>query len=283
MYSNQLAIAIKHNGKILRENKDIVTLPFGSEFTIFVKNLNSRRVKFSLQIDGTDVLDGEHIVVDANSSTEIKRFLKKGNMEEGNAFKFIERTEAIENGPRGIKIDDGVVRIEYWFEKEKPIYKDVYYNYHYNYPYWKDWFWNQGPYYGSCSSIASDDFSKTLNSDDPRSVLRGLNATSEVKSASLSANASLSDAKYSAESIPLNDTGITVPGSKVEQKFTEVYGFNAETTSNVMILRLTGYRGEKKVAEAVTVKTKQKCITCGHINKATAKFCAECGTSLEIL
>ena len=52
MYQNKVAVAIKHRGKILREIGDIVSLPFGSEFTVLVKNLNNRRMEFTLSIDG---------------------------------------------------------------------------------------------------------------------------------------------------------------------------------------------------------------------------------------
>ena len=100
MYQDRFAVAIKHNGKILRETKELVHLPFGSEFSVLVKNLNSKRAKFTLHIDGTDVLDGEEIIVNGNSEVEMKRFIRNGNMAEGNAFKFIERTAAIEEGPR---------------------------------------------------------------------------------------------------------------------------------------------------------------------------------------
>src|ERR1700694_5050998 len=117
VYQEKFVVAIKHNGKILRETKDLVKLPFGSEFSILVKNLNSRRAKFTLHIDGTDVLDGTEIIVNANSEVEMKRFVRNGNMNEGNAFKFIERTQSIEDGPRGIKAEDGIIRIEFWFEQ----------------------------------------------------------------------------------------------------------------------------------------------------------------------
>lgn len=256
MYSNQLAVAIKHNGKILRENKDLVSLPYGSEFTIFVKNLNNRRVKFNLQIDGTDVLGGEHIVVDANSETEIKRFLRAGNMNEGNAFKFIERTAAIEDGPRGIKIEDGIVRIEFWFEKEKPIYN----TYPYNTEYWR----------GKQDGI-------NVERNRPRFYGPGTTTTNYLRATPLGN-------KVKSESTSANDVGITVPGSRIEQKFDTVYGFIAETQSYIIILRLLGKTSEDTlITKAVTVALKPKCITCNKLNKANSKFCSECGTSLVLL
>jgi len=86
-----------------------------------------------------------------------------------------------------------------------------------------------------------------------------------------------------AQSASVNDVGITVPGSKVDQKFTPVYGFKPEAQSHVIVLRLSGVSGEVQVVAPVTVKAKQKCETCGHMNKATAKYCSDCGTALELL
>lgn len=291
MYSNKFVVCIKANGKVLRETKDLVHLPFGSEFSVLVKNLNSRRAKFTLHIDGTDVLDGTEIIVNANSEVEMKRFIRNGNMDEGNAFKFIERTAAIEDGPRGIKVDDGVVRVEFTFEQETPVvtttyHRDVWYEDVYRrHRYFGD------PFYGTYNSITTSNIvgSDGLARSAPAPKLGS--AIAKGASAELSAN-SLS-ASYSATSTeslqplsnaaPVNDVGITVPGSKVEQKFTTVYGFRPEAQSHVIILRLAGTVGEVEVAAPVTVKTKQKCVTCGHVNKANAKFCSDCGTSLTLL
>lgn len=303
MYKDQLAVAIKHNGKILRETKDLVHLPFGSEFSVLVKNLNSRRVKFSLHIDGTDVLDGEQIIVNANSETEIKRFIRNGNMNEGNAFKFIERTASIEDGPRGIKVDDGVVRVEFWFEQEAPIvtttyHKNVYWDEYYRrYPYhtWGGPYYSDGPLYNSgliggvYSATGSSTSGEKLmsNSASIKSAdVRNMVSQASTESATLSSAPTKSFNAVSRaldNEAKLNDAGITVPGSKVEQKFTAVYGFNSEAQSHVIILRMIGMVGNVEVAAPVTVKSKQKCTTCGKVNKATSKFCSGCGTALELL
>jgi len=288
MYQDKFVVAIKSGGKVLREAKDLVHLPFGSEFSVLVKNLNSRRAKFTLHIDGQDVLDGQEIIVNANSEVEMKRFIRNGNLDEGNAFKFIERTAAIENGPRGIKVDDGIVRVEFWFEKEEPkitttYHRDIWWEEQYKTTkYWDGYF--KGPIYSTGSSIPD----VTLSSSSP---LRGMNVSQNASYSATTAiptpSSPVIDADMavpdSADVTVTNDVGITVPGSKVEQKFHTVYGFKSETQSSVMIIRLVGRTGAINVVAPVTVKTKQKCITCGHLNKVTAKFCSDCGTSLEIL
>jgi len=283
MYSDKFVVAIKVGGKVLRETKDLVTLPFGSEFSVLVKNLNSRRAKFILDIDGTNALDGQEIIVNANSEVEMKRFIRNGNMNEGNAFKFIERTTAIEDGPRGIKVDDGVVRVEFWFEKEVPEIKTTYHN---------DVWWNtynrpppfggiRYGHYDSYTSTAkgavgnSDSGGSTLSSASLGSVTRGMNVQTQTAEYAVPQNASVKSV--------VSDVGITVPGSKVEQQFTPVYGFNSEAASSVIILRLAGKVGSVEVVAPVTVHTKNICSTCSHTNKANSRFCSQCGTSLELI
>jgi hypothetical protein len=304
MYSNKLAVAIKHNGKILRENKDVVLLPFGSEFSVLVKNLNSKRVKFTLSIDGANALDDTEIIVNANSETEIKRFIRNGNMDEGNAFKFIERTTAIEDGPRGIKVDDGVVRVEFWFEQDKPEIKinDIYWEkHHYRDIYQQPYFINGitrsgcGPMYGGTGVSGSlGDYVGGASGSIAKGAVLNQYTQSNASYSATSASASLSDTAeaQSIDSIiadavkkaeSTNDIGITVPGSKVEQKFTTVYGFKSEANSNTIILRLVGVVGEVEVTKPITVAHKPKCSTCGKLNKANSKFCSDCGTALELL
>lgn len=287
MYSNKFVVCIKANGKVLRETKDLVHLPFGSEFSVLVKNLNSRRAKFTLHIDGTDVLDGTEIIVDANSEVEMKRFIRNGNMNEGNAFKFIERTAAIEDGPRGIKMDDGVVRVQFTFEQEAPIVTTTYHQNIY-YPYGRD-YWDRPYTLNQTYNSITTSNAIGSNSAVPRSVkmksaiAKGADASFEATCTSATFTASDAGGGAVAQSLPVNDVGITVPGSKVEQKFHTVYGFKPEAQSHVIILRLAGTVGEVEVVAPVTVKAKQKCVTCGHVNKANAKFCSDCGTSLTLL
>lgn len=290
MYQNKFVVAIKHNGKILREIGDVVKLPFGSEFTVLVKNLNSRRAKFVLHIDGTDVLDGTGIVVNANSETEIKRFVRNGNLSEGNAFKFIERTQSIEDGPRGIKSDDGIVRVEWWFEKEVPEVRTV----HHNHIWWDEYYRYRtptfgGPYYtGTVAqnsvNIADTKLGSATSADTIRSIASAGDITGSTYSAPAVTSKGLDVGGFETAELAASTAGITVPGSKVEQTFTTVYGFNPEVQSQVIILRLVGKTsGDVEVTAPVTVKTKNKCVTCGRLNKANAKFCTDCGTALELL
>ena len=116
MYNQKLAIALKSAGKVLREFKDEVYVPFGTEYSILIKNLNTVRALVTVSVDGEDVGEGTKFIIDANDSIDLERFVKNGNYDAGNRFKFIERTSKIEDH-RGIGVEDGLVRVEFQFEK----------------------------------------------------------------------------------------------------------------------------------------------------------------------
>jgi len=250
MYSNKLAVAIKSaQKKVLREFEDTVYIPFGEEYSIFVKNLNSVRASVSVSVDGEDVADGKTFVVDANDAIDIQRFIKNGNLSEGNRLKFIERTASVEQH-RGIGVEDGLIRVEFQFAKP-------------TLPTWNTY--NHHTYFNNDIIGGSD------------VLTRGFTPQS-VKCSSTTAGV-----EYTCDSIPVNDAGVTVPGSISDQQFNEVAAFPLEAESHVIVLKLLGQTENVKVVEPVTVKAKPKCTTCGRVNKATAKFCTNCGTSLTIV
>ena len=117
-YKNKFIGVVKQNGSVLRENDGYITIPFNSEYNLFLKNLDSRRSLVDITIDGVDVLGGTSIIIDGNSSTELEGFLD-GNVVK-NKFRFIQKTKEIMDN-RGDKVDDGLIRIEFQFEKMKKI------------------------------------------------------------------------------------------------------------------------------------------------------------------
>lgn len=271
MYSNRAACAIKVNGKVLREFKDTVFIPFGSEYSILIKNLSTRRAIFNIYVDGDNIVPSG-LVLNAGQEVDLERAIRNNNLTEGNRFKFIERTGAVEEH-RGIKLEDGLIRIEYQFEKEypKPVYRQTNYGlnpgpYWDNTPYLRTWCASNsvGEVKGMASSVRS---SGCMSVD---SMMVGSSAVADASFQSFNA-------------APQNEAGITVPGSKSEQKFTTVSNFALDAEKHSMIIKLLGETEDNKpVVAPVTVKHKPKCVTCGKQNKATAKFCTECGTALEI-
>lgn len=285
MFNQKLAAAIKVNGKVLREFKDTVYVKFGSEYSILIKNLETRRVIVNVFIDGDNVVPGG-LVLNAGQEIDLERSIRNGNLSEGNRFKFIERTGRIEQH-RGVKLEDGLVRIEYQFEHV--------YDYSWKtttgmrHP-WQDDFntwpkrtsypWNETP----LSGVTGDDIKYKgvlRNSGVASSTLNAVNMATTQSFGDVSSTYADTSRSFTQQS--LNDAGITVAGGKSEQKFSTASWFPTESQRHVMIFRLLGETADNQpVTESVTVKAKQKCDTCGRNNKATAKFCTECGTALTI-
>ncbi len=235
MYESKLAAAIKVDGKVLREFKDTVHIPFGSEYTVLLKNLNTTRAVANVFIDGENAVPGG-LVVDPGREVDLERWIKNGNLTEGNKFKFIERTGSVEQH-RGIGIEDGLVRIEFQFEQPRPIF---------NTPW-----------------IAA---SGSSNIYPQGGIMRGMDVSYSTNNVTCSATSAVSD------------VGITVPGSHSTQKFSTAYVGALESVKHSMVFKLFG----GTMPKPITVKHKPKCVTCGKQNKATSKFCTECGTALEI-
>lgn len=248
MYQSKLVASLKANGKILREFKDTVYIPFSSEYSILLKNLNTVRALVNVFIDGENVVSGG-LVLNAGQEIDLERSIKNNNLNEGNKFKFIERTGNIEKH-RGIKLEDGIIRVEYQFER-------VYY---------------PAPLLGGSWGSG-------------QSILRGMNVSDAATySAAITASAVTNNMTVaSPQSFAANDAGITVAGSKSDQKFQTAGWFATEAEKHTIVLKLLGETSDNTpVQKPVTVKHKPKCSTCGKQNKATAKFCSECGTHLEI-
>jgi hypothetical protein len=273
MFNSKLVASIKANGKVLREFKDTVYISFGSEYSILLKNLNTVRALINVYIDGDNVVPGG-LVLNAGQEVDLQRAIRNGNLSEGNKFKFIERTGNIEDHS-GIKLEDGLIRVEYQFER---VYKRQ-----------DDIQWNQ---IKIGASYTGQPYSGTPTWTVNNSVLRSSGhvhdgvACSDMSYAatSMAVGSTLTGSiAKSFNAAPQTETGITVPGSKSEQKFVTASWFATETEKHNIILKLLGETEDNKmVREPITVKSKPKCVTCGKQNKATAKFCSECGTALEI-
>lgn len=254
MFNEKLVASIKSKGKVLREFKDTVYIPFASEYSILIKNLNTVRALVNVYIDGENAVPGG-LVINPGQSVDLERWIKNGNLTEGNKFKFIERTSAIEQH-KGIGLEDGLIRVEYQFEIPRPAIQPV---------------WNSTPFYGS-------------------NVMRGVSGSTgdwagpagATYSSVSASGAMLNSVNVSAQSFK-NETGITVPGSKSTQSFTTTSIGTLDLQKHNIVLKLVGDLGDNKpVEKAVTVKHKVKCTSCGRQNKHHAKFCTECGTALEI-
>lgn len=267
MHNQKMAACLKANGKVLREFGEIVYVPFGQEYNILLKNLNGTRALVNITIDGEDVVPGG-LVIDAGREVELERFVK--DLSKGNRFKFIERTAGIEKH-RGIKVDDGLIRISYQYEKQVPVYRGI--TNVVNTPMWRE------PHTGSpCMDHWPTTFStnhevkttgllRSMTHDTHSYFAQGVGATTQSLSVASVAPA-----------------GITAPGSISTQKFQQVASFLTESETHVIVMKLLGETEQgKKIEQPITVKHQPVCKMCGHKNKARARFCSDCGAGLEIV
>jgi len=297
MFESKLAAAIKVDGKVLREFKETVYIKYGSEYSIFLKNLSTVRAVVNVFIDGDNIVPGG-LVINAGQEINLERSIKSNNLTEGNRLKFIERTAAIENGPRGIKLEDGLVRIEYQFEMPK-LHSSLFYPKGvrgFGDDYWESKYGTSAPTksiggnssYNVNGILRSVDWSKNggaMAQAASASVQNYMSDNNLKNSSNVHDGAATMDWMESEQtrSVPKNDAGITVPGSKSTQSFTTTYVSSLDPAKHSMIFKLLGETPDnEEIRNPVTVKTKQKCITCGKQNKMTNKFCAECGTSLMV-
>lgn len=242
VYSHGLAVAVRVDGKVLREVGGDVFLPFGSEYSVTLKNLSGRRAVVHVDIDGTRMTEGG-LVIDSGNSIDLERAVG-GNLLEGRRFKFIEKTEEIEKH-RGNRVDDGLVRVTYQFERSAPA--TIWYS---------PPVWSPQHYHGWGDSIIY---------------------TNSLGTANIGAAYSSSSVQTSAKNLD----GITVEGSKSNQAFRHITVGSLESETHAVVLRLRGEVEGAKLASPVTVKTKKTCSSCGKVWPYTQEYCGKDGTYLR--
>lgn len=258
VYSNNFIVVIKHKGKILRDIDKVVRLPFGSEYSVLLKNKDSRTAVANIEIDGEDVMGGHQYIVPGNSSRELKGFLK--GMKATHKFRFIKKTKEISRF-RGDKLDDGIVRVEFKYEQAA---------------------WQPTPYFIYPETRFGSSLGDTY--DDSGSS-GGLKAT-YTSSMSLTGQIDSSVVCCNYVSVPKMDEGITVKGTKANQHFQYGTVGALESQSHVIIIRLKGalkYKGRAKklVKRPVLTKTRVQCQICGRKWKSYLKFCGNCSAALD--
>lgn len=289
-YQNKFVSVIKVNNKVLREQAGEVAIPFGSEYTLAFHNLNSVKAQVNVSIDGQNVSDG-WLVIQPNGELNLERSILNHNLNSGNRFRFIERTSNIEEH-HGIGSSDGIVRIEYRFEKKYESVQPVIHEhpwYYPIYPYYTincdttptimqnyvvgGWFDNSNTYgvYNSDGLNQSVTTTSSLGGDYQTQGISG-------QSRGISGQSQQMNMCCAVQSDPI-PAGITVPGSESKQTFTTTYNFACEA-SEVIVLKLVGAFNNVPVKKPITVNFKPICETCGRVNRATNKFCSECGSSL---
>lgn len=290
MFSNNFVVAVKVNGKILREIQDVAYLPFGTEYSILLKNVSAQKARVKVSIDGKEATEDVRLIVDAFDTFELKRFIKNGNLKTGNSFKFIEKTAQISQY-RGDRVEDGLITIMFEFER-KPAPKQVYRS-----P-WENGILGSPDCYRSAvaSNTTTTAYYNSSNSSetfDNFAVSAPMSAAptmdwmeQDLGRVTLTSTLPLADdgKEQKMRGLAPNTAGVTAPGKIVEQEFHFANGFNGDDVIHTMTLQLKGTDNkETPIVTPVVVKRVQRCTMCGATAKQTAKFCHMCGASVEIV
>ena len=246
VYNEKLVASVKCNGKVLREDKDTVYLPFGSEYSILLKNMNTKDALVDVTVDDRAIVS--NLIVRSNNDVELERFVD--SMDKGYKLKFIEKTDDISEC-RGDKPEDGLIRITYSFEKPKKTYEDYnpwkYYN-----DYSRGITWDN--FYTPYNFLSSNIYTKDLGYNTVRCC----------------------SVDYS------NDKGITVEGNDSYQSFTHGNIGELEKETHVIVIQLKGSTKHTKISKPLEVKDKIECNYCGKKSKSNKRFCSNCGARLII-
>ena len=249
VFKNNFVAVVVTDNKILREHDGVVTLPFGADYSLKLKNLNAQKALVSVTIDGKDVLSGSKLIIHPNNETMLGGFLDGSEVR--NRFRFIQKTEQIVKH-RGDRVDDGIIRVEYRFEE--PIYT-----------------FTAPPVY-------------TYKPREPHRVTFTDDQTTGGGFRGFVS--STSDCTYSGatistcvQSTPTADEGITVRGDDASQHFNQGYIGNTGE-AHVITIRLRGTHNAECVSKPIHTTTKLTCESCGLRSRSSAKFCMHCGTRL---
>jgi len=230
VYKQNFVIAIRHNGRILREDGENVTLPFGAEYSLRLKNLDSRRAVVSVSIDGEDVLDNSRIIVNGYSTVDLEGFMD--GMSVTRKFKFIKKIKEISEY-RGDREDDGCIRVEVWFEKK---YETTWTTWDQNQkwdfnPPNREWHINDYTYYNTPTTMYGN--SEVMGSNTPTTMYSNTNSEQVTYSCTFD------------DTIRDDEKGITAKGSDCNQNFINGYTNELEFSSTVLTLWLKGSTNKK--------------------------------------
>lgn len=244
MYNNNFIVVIKKNGNVLREiNNNQVFLPFNSEYTILIKNKNSRRAIAEITIDGMDISHGGFIIP-ANDEIELERFVLDGNLDSGKKFKFVSKDNP--NVTDSSNIETGKICVRLWLEQF--VFKSTKLTTH-NYK------------SSGTATIPYNCYDENVSYTNLTN-LRSTALTNGVLNCCVSTNIS---------------NGATIEGGKSDQKFVysnfdvrDLYSF----TTFEFILMGTDM--------AIKSRDVLYCSHCGKKINYTYNFCSACGNSVKI-
>ena len=255
MYKNAFIVLIKKNGKPLREiNGKEVYIPFNSEYTLELRNNNYRKAVAKITIDSADVLGSHELIIPANGSVMLERFIADGDLNKGKKLKFVPLSDGRVADPSSP--ENGLIEIEFWLEK--PPYSTI--QWIPTYPQF-----NFQPYW--CFT----------NTDNVTANIKGSQCNVSSNFCSFGNPLSIADNRRMVRSAELKgNAGATVEGSRSNQSFTFGTFGEKEYPSTIFRMWLRG------LDLPITTSDSIHCVNCGKKLKSEFRFCPKCGNGVEI-
>ena len=284
MYRDSYVAALMVDGKIQKESDDgSVLIPFGSEYVLRLKNKLRKRAVADVWIDGKIAVKG--VVIDANETVDLERFVADGNLSEGKRFKLARLTDPKVDQPNDS--ENGSIEVNFYPEKEAPVVEKIVEHIncsHHAHGFFGHCTWCcNNSYCGTCHPGSYKTFTAGTSTggftsggnitlgNNLNGILRStnMNVTYSAGSNSAQVNTSSSDAvAMNATSLPLGEAAATVEGSTSLQKFSSIY-IDVDRSKPTTI-RLT-VKGTTKILAVCG---------CGYKRKKDVKFCPNDGNQL---
>ena len=234
MFSNNFVVSVEVDGEYLKEKYDgSVVVPFGSEYSVFLKNKNDRRATAEISIDGTSVGTW---VIGAKSSATISRPADKDV-----GFKFVRPESSASKRVGKDKLPEdykGILKVEWKLEyKSEPIkYVPIPYTPPKVEPYepWVTKPWTN-PWRGTQILWMGGGNTKSLLDG----CVRGSSQTYSMCSVN---GQTITENSNKVEYTP--EAGVTVDGAETGQKFGTTYCYT-EQTATIMTITLRGVEKPK--------------------------------------
>lgn len=217
-YSNKFVINILVNNEIISElNNGQLSIPFGSEYKIRLRNRNNRRAVCKLFIDEEDV-SGGGFIINANSFVDIERPVHSASK-----FKFVS-TKSIEAQDFGKNRENtdkslGLIRAEFALEKSEDVVKVIHEHHYHNHqwPYgWRYKTWSSTP--PSIGGFSQNEMAFNSKKLKPRSL--NVNNTDMVYDSLINSASSAAFGNVGGQNSERTlEDGATVLGSASSQRF----------------------------------------------------------------
>jgi hypothetical protein len=114
----EFVVNVIYDGEILVPNKKmVVALPFGSEYSLRLRNKSGKRALANIFIDGEAISDNnEGVIIDAHSYVDVDRFINVKKK-----LKFVsEKSSAAADFGKTNNNSNGIVKVEWRLEANKP-------------------------------------------------------------------------------------------------------------------------------------------------------------------